>query len=166
MVFICFFITIVLLVFARGIDRLGLLWLGLNIERLLLWLLLVLLLVLRLLLLLRSWMRRLGTVHLAIGAILRVDDLRWAKDLDRSVILAHGNLVLALGAVVLGVFEPVEEAGQTCEADANEAKDGANDTKRGRKKLAFNESQRDSGKLVAYICMEPPSRRTTVWVRL
>jgi hypothetical protein len=102
---------------------------------LLLRILLLLLLLLRLLVILSGHLAcildlallLLGIHGCLATVVLRVYGHLGPKDLDGAVVSPDSNHVLALGAVVLGVFEPAGEAGHAGEADAEEAEDGADD---------------------------------------
>ncbi len=124
---------------------------------------------LRLLLLRHIWvlhiltgaLRLLGIVHRILVAVLRVHDLSRGKHLNGTFILAYRDLLLAFGAVPVGVLEPVEQAGETGQAHADEAEDDTDDAK-GVSAIYLD----DISEMQTYICILPPSFRTVVLVRL
>jgi hypothetical protein len=72
---------------------------------------------------------RRGRALAGLGCVLRrlAGDLGRRDDVDLGVGRARGDLLAALLTVPVGLLEPVEDAGQRGEADADEAQDGTGD---------------------------------------
>lgn len=67
------------------------------------------------------------SVHLGLLAVLRVDSGLGSENFHRTVVAAAGDHVLALVAAVLGILEPVSEAGHAGQADADETEESADE---------------------------------------
>lgn len=102
--------------------------LRLVILRLVRLLLLLLVVLLRDLSILWLVMLLLGIHGSLVAIVLRVNRDRRAKDFDRAIVSSNCDHVLAVGAAILGIFEPTRQTGHTGQADTEETKDGANNT--------------------------------------
>ena len=138
-------LSVLLLLVLLGLVVHGLDFLHLSRLLLLLLLIMVLLLLLMVLQLLRLHLVLLGlgeargvlgldgsalrllalSVHLGLLAVLRVDGGLGSENFHRTVMAAAGDHVLALVAAVLGILEPVSEAGHAGQADADETEESA-----------------------------------------